>query len=138
MGFKECIEAMPPSIFFSLEKDKDSEIVFFYEEPFPISTKLQGVEKIRYAFPVVTEVGLCFWTVGVKMFKRLRDNWKTFGNKPVLITRYGDKGDTSTHYDLQVAELPEGVQAVLATITPDEYHAAVKACVDVAARSEDE
>lgn len=101
MGFQDCDDAMGPGLFFGLEDDNDMGTVKLMGEPMPRHGTYRNKPRTQYVFPVVSEDGLQLWTVGAKLYRRLRDDWKKYSAGALKVTRHGEKNDQQTTYGLQ-------------------------------------
>ena len=118
MSFNDCDGAMT-GLFFSLENDGDKATVVFLGEPIPKQGTYKGKPRTQHCFAVATEEGTLVWTVGNKLYRRLRDGWKTFTAKAVCIIRHGEKDDPSTKYELTPTAIPTALRKALPNCTLD-------------------
>jgi len=121
MSFKESDAAMPPSRFLKLEDDGDTVDVVFVGEPVPRKSMYHKAERTQFCFPVMQDDGsLVLWTVGVRLYIRLRDGWEKFHNKRVRITRHGVKDDQATRYDFESKPLTQAMVKAMKGLTPSD------------------
>jgi len=100
MGFNDCDSQAKSVRYITLKDDGDGIDLLIVDEPMPRTSDFRGQKRKEFLFPVIDESGLALWSVGVTMYRYLRDNWDKICRRPFRLVRVGKAGDTATVYNL--------------------------------------
>lgn len=118
MSFKDCRDNAPESVFLTLSQDMEEIHVMMLDEPIPFMSNYDGQKRVRYAIPVLCKDGLRILPFGDKVFKIIETRWETFKGGQVKITRFGDKGDSKTSYELVLVPTTPELDELRAKVQP--------------------
>lgn len=138
MGFTECDDAMGSGMFFSLPDDGDTATLKLMGEPEPREGSFKNKPRTQYVFPVVSEDGLQLWTVGARLYRRLRDGYKKYKAGALKVTRHGKKDSQQTTYDLQPCKLHKKLAGYVKDVSLREVAEIMKPPADVPAQPKDD
>ena len=135
MGFKNTNEQFGPGLFFKLENDGDSQTIMFLAEPEPKLSQFEGQEVVQAIFPVWHEERVKVWTTSQRTSRQIEKDWENLLNRPVKVTRHGEKGSSATYYTFKPQRQTKLLTDVLQTTTPQEINKALADAVNISNNS---